>query len=249
MGPSLMGRDWLKVVKLDWCRIGKISTSGDIQSRLAVLQDQYKDVFSDTLGTITPFKAKLHVSSSAQPKFFRPRSVLFALRAQVDQELDRLESIGVLEKTRYSEWAAPIVAVPKRDGSIRLCGDYKVTVNPVMDVDQYPLPRPDDIFVTLSGGQHFTTLDLSYAYNQLLLDEESRKYVTINTPKGLYQYTRLPFGIASAPAIFQRTMDTLLQGIEGVACYIDDIIVTGKMAKEHLQHLEEVLHRLQQYEM
>ena len=133
------------------------------------------------------------------------------------------------------------MAVPKRDGCIRLCGNYKVTINPALEVDQHPLPKPDDIFATLSGGQHFTTLDLTHAYNQLLLDENSRKYVTINTHKGLYQYTCLPFGIASAPTIFQRTMDTILQGLEGVAWYIDDIIITGKITEEHLKHLEEVL--------
>ncbi len=109
---------------------------------------------------------------------------------------------------------------------------------------QYPLPKPEDIFATLSGGQKFTTLDLSHAYNQLLLDDDARKYVTINTPKGLYQYTRLPFGIASAPAIFQRTMDSILQGIDGVACYIDDIVITGKDDEEHLARLEKVLRHL-----
>ena len=128
-----------------------------------------------------------------------------------------------------------------------MCWSRRLTVNgvnPQLDVDQYPLPRPDDIFASLSGGKKFSTLNLSHAYNQLLLDEESRKYVTINTSKGLYQYSRLPFGIASAPAIFQRTMDSILQGIRGVACYIDDIIVTGKSDEEHLEHLEEVLLRL-----
>jgi len=244
-GPNLMGRDWLRVVKLDWRTIGKVAMSeSSLEGRVAALQDKYQEVFSETLGTITPFQAKLNVAKDATPKFFKPRSVPFALREWVENELDRLENEGVLEKTTYSEWAAPIVAVPKRDGRLRLCGDYKVTVNPVLDVDQYPLPKPDDIFATLSGGQKYTTLDLSHAYNQLLLDEDSRKYVTINTPKGLYRYTRLPFGIASAPAIFQRTMDSILQGVEGVACYIDDIIITGKTDEEHLEHLEEVLQRL-----
>ena len=244
-GPCLMGRDWLKVVRLDWRKIGKVSaTSASIESRVAALQEQYQEVFSETLGTITPFQAKLSVMPGAQPKFFKPRSVPFALKERVESELDRLERDGVLEKTNYSEWAAPVVTVPKPDGQIRLCGDYKVTVNPVLDVDQYPLPKPDDIFATLAGGQLFTTLDLSHAYNQLLMDEESRKFVTINTHKGLYQYTRLPFGIASAPAVFQRIMDTILQGIEGVACYIDDIIITGKTPEEHLERLEEVLQRL-----
>ena len=125
-----------------------------------------------------------------------------------------MEQEGVLGKTHYSEWAAPIVAVPKPDGRLCLCGDYKITVNPVLDVDQYPLPKPKHIFAPLAGGQRFTTLDLSHAYNQLILDEDSRKYVTVNTHKSLYQYTRLPFEIASAPAVFQRTMDTILQGVE-----------------------------------
>jgi len=242
-GPCLMGRDWLKIIRLDWKAIGQISSTNE--EFLSSLKVKYESVFEETLGTVTPMKAALHVREGARPKFFKPRPLPYALREQVEQELDRLESEGVLEKTCYSEWAAPIVAVPKRDGRIRLCGDYKVTINPVLDVDQYPLPRPEDIFASLTGGQKFTTLDLSHAYNQLLLEEESRKYVTINTHRGLYQYTRLPFGIASAPAIFQRTMDTILQGVDGIGCYIDDIIITGKTTKEHFEHLEEVLRRLQ----
>ena len=91
----------------------------------------------------------------------------------MENELDRLESSGILEKVSYSEWAAPIMVVPKKDGKIRLCGDYKVTVNSALEVDQYPLPRPDDLFATLAGGNKFTTLDLSQAYLQLVLDEES----------------------------------------------------------------------------
>ena len=87
----------------------------------------------------------------------------------------------MLEKVSYSEWAAPVVTVPKQDGQIRIYGDYKVTINPKMDVDQYSLPKPDDIFATVAGGKLFNTLDLSHAYNQLLLDEESCKFVTINT--------------------------------------------------------------------
>ena len=110
----------------------------------------------------------------------------------MESKLDRLSQEGVLEKVLYSEWAAPVVAVPKRDGGIRLCGNYKFTVNLVLDIDQYPLPKPDDIFTTLSGGQQFTTLNLTHAYNQLLLDDDSHKYVTINILKGLYHYTHLP---------------------------------------------------------
>lgn len=102
------------------------------------------------------------------------------------------------------------MVVPKPNGSIRLCGDFKVTVNSQLNVDQYPLPNPEDIFATMEGGVVFSKLDLSQTYLQLTLKENSKKFVTINTPKGLYQFQRLPFGIASAPAIFQRVMDEVL---------------------------------------
>ena len=138
-----------------------------------------------------------------------------------------------------------MVVVPKGDGCLRVCGDYKVSVNPVLVVDKYPLPKPDDLMAQLAGGQKFSKLDLSQAYQQVLLDDDSRKFVTINTHLGLFQYTRVPFGIASAPALFQKAMDTLLQGVPNTLCYLDDILITGKTDVEHLQNLEEVLKRLQ----
>ena len=99
-----------------------------------------------------------------------------------------------------------------------------VTVNPALDIDQYPLPRPTDLFATLASGKYLSTLDLLHAYNQIQLDEDSKKYVTINTHRGLYRYTRLPFGVASVPALFQKSMDIVLQGLDGVICYLDDIM-------------------------
>lgn len=133
----------------------------------------------------------------------------------------------------------------KPDGSIRICGDYKLTVNRASRVDQYPIPKVEDLFTQLNGGQLFTKLDMSHAYQQVVLDEESRNYVTINTHKGLYTYSRLPFGVASSPAIFQRTMEGILGGIPNVAIYLDDILCTGPNEQEHLKTLEEVLQRLE----
>ena len=104
------------------------------------------------------------------------------------------------------------------------------------------IPSHTEIF-----REKFSVLDLFQAYQQLLLDEELKAYTTINTHKGLYQYVRLPFGIASAPAIFQKTMDVLLQGIPHVLCYIDNILVTGVDDTEHLRNLEKVLQRLGHY--
>jgi hypothetical protein len=114
----------------------------------------------------------------------------------------------------------------------------------VAKLDKYPLPIIDDLFASLAGGKRFTKLDLSHAYQQIELDEDSRQYVAISTHKGLFRYNRLPFGLASAPSIFQRTMENLLQGIPGVCVYIDDILITGRTDEEHLEHLDEVLRRL-----
>ncbi len=90
----------------------------------------------------------------------------------------------------FSEWAAPIVPVVKRDGNVRICGDYKLIVNTVLKTDPYPLPRIEDIFASLSGGKTFTKLDLEHAYQQVPLTEAAQKYTTVNTHKGLFQYKR-----------------------------------------------------------
>ena len=126
---------------------------------------------------------KIFVKPESKPKFFKPRQVPYALKGAVEQELEHIKNMGVIEKVRYSEWAAAIVPVVKPDNSIRVCGDNKVTVNSVLEVEQHPLPNPEELFVQLSGGEKFSKLDLSRAYQQILLDENSREYVTINTHK------------------------------------------------------------------
>ena len=168
-----------------------------------------------------------------------------SLKDEVAQEFHRQQELGVITPVTHSEWAAPIVPILKGDGSIRLCGDYEVTVNPVLNVDTYPLPRIEDLFAALSGGKVFSKLDLKHAYLQVPLDEDSKKYTTINTSKGLFPYERLPFGIASAPSLFQRIMENLLSDIPQVSVYLDDILVTGKDHADHLYHLHLVLQRLE----
>ena len=121
----------------------------------------------------------------------------------MELELEWLEREGIISQVEFSEWAAPIVPVVKTNGAVRICGDYKCTVNQVSKLDTYPIPKTEDLLAMLGGGQRFTKLDMSQAYQQLDLDEESRKFTTINTHKGLYQYNRLLFGISSAPGIFQ----------------------------------------------
>ena len=114
-----------------------------------------------------------------------------------------------------------------------------------IQLEVYPLPKIDDLFASLAGGQQFSKLDLSHAYLQLPLAKDAQPLVTVNTHKGLYRYQRLPFGVSSAPAIFQRTMETLLQGVPNVCVYLDDILVTDSSTAAHLKNLEHVLTRLE----
>ena len=119
-----------------------------------------------------------------------------------------------------------------------------MTVNRSLDVDQYPLPKPGDLFAMLAGGDKFSKIDLASAYQQFELDEESQELVALKTHKGLYRPVRMPFGIANAPAVFQKIMDRVLRGPPRVVCYLDDILVTGENDDEHLKNSRAVLDRL-----
>lgn len=238
-GPNLIGRDWLSEIQLNWQNIFFMR-----QKFSETVLEGFEEVFDGKLGTYKGDKAKIHVKENATPKYFKARSVPFALKDQIGEELDRLEKEGTIEKVQYSEWAAPIVPLVKQDGNIRICGDYKVTVNPVAQLDNYPIPKAEDLFANLKG-KYFTKLDLSHAYQQIELEAGSKKYTTINTHKGLYQYNRLCFGISSSPGIFQRIMDNILQGLPNVRVRVDDILIAANTVKEHNEILQTVLSRLQ----
>ena len=239
-GPSLLGRDWLKHFHLDWHSIKQITTPARLQDIL----DKHRKVFGEDLGSVKGASATIHIDQDSSPRYFKHRPVPHSLRDSVEAELTRLQTQGIIEPVRFSEWAAPVVPVLKKDGSIRLCGDYKVMVNAVPKPDTYPLPRIEDIFACLSNGESFTKLDLAHAYQQIPLTEASKALTTINTHKGLFRYNRLPFGVSAAPAIFQRTMESIVQGIPHVVVYIDDVLLTEPTEEEHLSTLERVLHGL-----
>ena len=124
----------------------------------------------------------------------------------MEAELTRLQQENITRKVEHSDWSAPIVVVPKTNKTMRICGDFKVTINPNVQREHYPLPKVEDLFASLAGGKVFSKLDLSHAYQQLELDAESQHYVTVNTHKGIYRYLRmqcckyLPVGYGSDPA-------------------------------------------------
>lgn len=150
-GPSLLGRNWLEHIQLNWREIKAISYHP--RGSLQYVLDKYSDIFSVELGTIKSYSVKLSVKSEVQPKFFRPRTVPYAYRSKMEEELDRLEWEGILDRVTHTEWATPLVVVPMPDGKLHLRGDFKVTVNQALNVDQYPLPTAQDLYATLAGGK------------------------------------------------------------------------------------------------
>ena len=229
-GPNLLGRDWFEQIRLDWSTIFHMHMASEInpQSALQSVLAKYPDVFMEGLGTLKGVKVKIYVDQERRTQIYQSKISALRIETNVELELERLEREGIILPVEFSEWAAPIVPVAKPNETVRICGDYKLTVNQVSKLDNYPIPKTEDLLATLGGGEKFTKLDMSQAYQQMTLDEESRKFTTINTHKGLFQYNRLPFGVSSAPGIFQRTMENLLQGIPNVIVRMDDILISGK---------------------
>ena len=188
-------------------------------------------------------KAKLNVEPDAQAKFCHARNVPFALQEAVEAEIDRMENDGILRSITHSEWASPIVIVPKPDGRKRICGDYKRTVNPVIPNDIYPQPTPDELFSNMQGGKKFSKIDVTKAYLQVELHEESKRYLVINTSRGLKEYTGMPYRVKAASGIFQRYIENALKGIPKTSVKIDDILVTGQNDEDHLRNLASVFNR------
>ena len=242
-GPALLGRNWLEQIKLYWPGIKQLASTCHDKQLEGILQ-KHAQLFQEGLGTLKGTAAKIHVDPTATPIFHKARPVPYALREKIEHDLERLEKAGTIEPVQYSEWATPIVPVMKSDDTVRVCGDYKLTVNKVSKLDGYPIPKLDDLYTKLAEGQTFTELDLSHAYEQMLVDEDSREFLTINTHKGLYRYNRLPYGVSSAPGIFQRTMEGLLQGIPSTGVLLDNILITGPSNEEHLANIEKVFERL-----
>ncbi|GFR31114.1 uncharacterized protein K02A2.6 [Trichonephila clavata] len=153
--------------------VERFETYLDVQNVPIANRAKYKDIFDDKLGEISNYEAKLKLRPGVKPIFCRIRTVPFALKGRVENEIDRLEREGIIEKVESSEWATPIVPVVKTDGSIRLCADYSVTLNPNLIVPQHPLPRLEEIFASLNGGKQFTKLDFKHAYLQMKVHPET----------------------------------------------------------------------------
>ena len=206
--------------------------------------------FSDVLQS-NPKKTNLaenKISTKSKPIKLPPYRIPHAYRDEVLKELEDMERNGVIEPSQ-SEWAAPIVIVKKKDGSLRICVDYR-QLNSVTSIDAYPMPRIDELIDKLGKAKFITTLDLARGYWQVPMSEDDRAKTAFTTPRGLYQFKVMPFGLCGAPATFQRMMDSVIRGLEShVAVYLDDVVVFSETWENHLSHIRGVLQRLRKYNL
>lgn len=254
----LLGLDWIKmdndgqILNPELLKEVKMVKERDPRLRDAVrttelLKKKFPEVTSEGLGCCKNYKARIFLKKDSMPVFRKARPIAYASFKDVEKELKRLESMQVIERVPTSLFAAPVVIVKKTNGNIRLCADYSTGLNAVIEDDHYPLPTAEDIFSTLNGGKLFSKIDLSEAYLQIPVDAETQSLLTINTPKGLFAMKRLPFGVKTAPSMFQRLMDNVVSGLEGTTAYLDDIIVTGANKNEHEERLVQLFKRLKAF--
>ncbi|XP_026569427.1 uncharacterized protein K02A2.6-like, partial [Pseudonaja textilis] len=194
----LLGLDWFPSLGLSITGIHAVSTS-----EVDTLFTDYSDVFGDELGCYSGTPISFTVEPQAIPLCLKPRRVPFAIRPKLDLELDKLLKQGVLEPTDFAKWETPIVTPLKKDGSVRICADYKTTLNRFLQVSTYPVPVIQHLLHTLAELQ------------------------TIVTHRGAFKCKRLQFGVSVAPGIFQSLMERILQGLPGVVPYFDDILVSA----------------------
>ncbi|KRX70751.1 Transposon Tf2-6 polyprotein [Trichinella sp. T6] len=221
--PNLLGLEWFKPLGIRIEGINHINSSP-----VELVLRKYQAVFTPNLGCYTGEPVSLDLDPSVPPIRMKARKVPFALKEKIDMELDKLVKQKVLEPVSHPVWATPIVTPMKPDGSVRICGDYKCTINKALLKHAYPVPAVSHLLASLAGGKVFAKLDLAQAYQQLVVDKKTADAQTIITHRGAFRVKRLQFGVSAAPGIFQGLIDQLTKGIPGVLPYFDDILIAAK---------------------
>ena len=203
---------------------------------------KYDDYLSDKFSSCVQKKVKFNIKEGVQPVFCKARTVPLRYRKLVSEELSRLEKAGIVSKVLTSEWGSPTVNVFKAGSNkVRICGDFSMTLNKHMIMARFPLPSIEEVSSKVGNAKYFSVIDLSNAFQQLPLEEESKKYTTICTSEGMYFYNFLPFGTCSSPGIFQSFSCEVLAGIENVLIYQDDLLLLNETSDQHSETLDKVL--------
>ncbi|XP_055632416.1 uncharacterized protein K02A2.6-like [Toxorhynchites rutilus septentrionalis] len=198
---NILGADWIELFGLwdipfsSFCRKVSGSSSNGVQA----LQSQFPKVFTSNLGLCIKTRVRLTLKGDPKPIFRPKRPVAYSVQNAVEDEIQRLQNLGIHVPVDHSDWAAPIVVVRKPNSTVRICADFSTGLNNALEPNQYPLPLPEDIFTKMAGCRWYSHIDLSDAYLQLEVDPRDQHLLTINTHKGLFRYTRITPGIKSAP--------------------------------------------------
>ena len=204
--------------------------------------EKYEDVF-DRLGCVSDVLYHIDVDPSCQPVIHPPRRVPVMLRPKIQQELDRMESLDVIEKVSTpTPWANSMVTIVKPNGTLCICINPR-DLNKAIKREHYPMQTIEQVVTRMPNATIFSVLDASSGYWQIKLDQESAKLCTFNSPFGRYMFKRLPFGLSSAQDVFQRVMSQMFEDIEGVEVVVDDILIWGENEQQHDDRLIQVLER------
>jgi hypothetical protein len=218
------------------------------QERLNALLDQHVELFAKT-GPPTPFAEHQIDTGDSTPIASPPYRLTPGKRQILQVEINAMLEAGIIEECE-SAWASPAVLVPKPDGSIRVCVDYR-RLNAVTKPDMYPLPRMDDLLNAIGPIGCISTLDLQAGYWQIQIRPEDRDKTALVCPFGLYRFLRMPFGLRNAPASFQRLIDRFKTGLPDVIllAYLDDLIVFSPNPSKHLEDLRSVLAQMRKFQL
>ena len=221
----------------------------DLAPDIRAVLDKYADVFEEIPAGLPPDRGVKHtipLIPGAKAPYKRMYRLSPREREEVEKQVKELLAKGWIEPSQ-SPFGAPIVFAPKKDGTIRMCVDYRA-LNLLTVKNRYPLPRIDDLLDRLHGATVFTSMDLQTGFNQILITQEDVEKTAFLTHRGLYQYRVLCFGISNAPSTFQSVMNRVLAKVIGTTCmvYMDDILVYSKRREDHAAHLEEVLQLLRE---
>lgn len=223
------------------------SVSADEKLRLVEILNRYKHCFASSLKDLGCANvAEMNIELNSQrPIVYRPYRLSHHEREKVRSMVDEMLDAGIVRES-VSEYASPILLVRKKDGSFRMCIDYRM-LNSVTVKERYPIPIIEDEIARLTGQACFISLDLASGYYQVPISEQSKHLTSFVTPDGQYEFNRMPFGLANAPAVFQRMINAILGSARftKATAYIDDILIFGSDPNECLQRLEEVLQTIE----
>ena len=202
---------------------------------------QYRDVFTDKPGTTNLAEHKIEMVTD-DPVRVKPYPIPYSLREELKQDIEQMLDMGVIRKSD-SPYSSPIVIVRKKDGSNRICIDFR-RVNKLSRFDSEPMIRPQDIFSRISQDKYYSKFDMTKGYWQIPMRKQDIAKTSFVTPDGCYEFVKMPFGLMNSGATFTRMMRRLLEGVRNVEHYIDDCLVHTESWEQHMETLKEFLGRV-----